>query len=404
VLKVSVATLKRWTQSGLLPSERTEGGHRRFRTEDVQALAEPMERPDEPVARGADLLLGARAPLAVQAWIQEARGSLGSWWAVAQPLRGVVAELYRRRAAGALGAVPLEAGLDRLRCALLRFAETQVADPGDRTALLCSVPGDPFLVAPAVLQLCLPEIGWRGEWAGHPQVGDLLEELQRRPVQAVVVCCSVGAEFQSADRFALGLEALAVPVAVVGMGRWPSAASTVTRLDSVTSVRGWLEGLRQGATAAVAPPPQDLAAATAVRWDPALAVGHAVVDAQHETLFAQAGLFLQAVERGEVRDGGRELLGFIGDYARVHLRFEEELMRSTGFAGLAEHLLEHEQFATHLGALSREVEAAPSPEALRQLGRFLTIWLRDHVSGSDQRIGEHLAALRSRRDEGAGPV
>jgi len=364
VLKVSAATLKRWTQSGLLPSERTEGGHRRFRAEDVQALAEPMERPDDPVARGADLLLGTREPLTVQAWLQEARRSLGSWWAVAQPLRGVVAELYRRRAAGALGAVPLEAGLDRLRSALLRFAELQLAAPGDRAALLCAVPGDPYLVAPAVLQLCLPELGWAGEWAGHPQVSDLVEELEQRPVQAIVVCCSAGADLQAAERFALGLQALpaTVPVAVVGMGRWPGIAARVTKLDSVASVRGWLEGLRQGATAAPARPAPGQAAAT-VRWDPALALGHAAVDAQHETLFDQAGRFLQAVERGEVRDGGRELLGFIGDYARVHFRFEEELMRSTGFADLAEHHLEHEQFATRLAALSREVEAAPSPDS-----------------------------------------
>jgi MerR family transcriptional regulator, light-induced transcriptional regulator len=35
ILKVSEASIKRWSDSGLLPSERTAGGHRRFRPEDI---------------------------------------------------------------------------------------------------------------------------------------------------------------------------------------------------------------------------------------------------------------------------------------------------------------------------------------------------------------------------------
>src|SRR5215204_4117142 len=37
VLGVSEASVKRWADSGLLPMEKTAGGHRRFRPEDVAA-------------------------------------------------------------------------------------------------------------------------------------------------------------------------------------------------------------------------------------------------------------------------------------------------------------------------------------------------------------------------------
>src|ERR1051325_8674833 len=38
VLGVSEASVKRWADSGLLPMEKTAGGHRRFRPEDVAVV------------------------------------------------------------------------------------------------------------------------------------------------------------------------------------------------------------------------------------------------------------------------------------------------------------------------------------------------------------------------------
>jgi hemerythrin len=388
VLKVSVATLKRWTQSGLLPSERTSGGHRRFRAEDVQALAAPLATPDDPVLLGADQLLHAGSPLSLQAWLLDARRTLGSWWAVAQPLRGVVDELLRRRAAGLLGAVPLEAALDRLRCALLHFAEGQVPPPGARPALITAVPGDPFLSTPALLQLCLPESGWSAEWGGHPSVEDLEEELHRRPVEAVVVTASRGVERDVAHRHLAGLAAaaarLGAPVVMVGAGE-PALEGPVVRLPTAELVAGWLEDLARRANGGDP-------LAHGLSWEPSLALGNEVVDQQHQMLFSHARHFLDLVQRGQVEDGGRETLAFISDYARLHFSFEEDLMRASGYPALAEHLREHELFALRLEALAREVAAAPGPEPLLRLARFLATWLREHVAGSDQRIGEHLRA------------
>ncbi|GCD19303.1 hypothetical protein CTKZ_08650 [Cellulomonas algicola] len=34
---VSIGTVRRWTDAGLLPAERTAGGHRRYRATDVEA-------------------------------------------------------------------------------------------------------------------------------------------------------------------------------------------------------------------------------------------------------------------------------------------------------------------------------------------------------------------------------
>jgi excisionase family DNA binding protein len=41
---VTLHTLRRWTNAGLLPCIRTAGGHRRFRTADVLALQDKQWR------------------------------------------------------------------------------------------------------------------------------------------------------------------------------------------------------------------------------------------------------------------------------------------------------------------------------------------------------------------------
>jgi hemerythrin-like metal-binding protein/excisionase family DNA binding protein len=395
VLKISAATLKRWAQSGLIPSERTEGGHRRFRFEDVQALAEPGHRSDDPVRRGADFVAGSIDLPSVQGWLLQARRELGSWWAVAVPLRGVVAELYRRREAGGLGSVQLEVALDRLRSALGRCSDALSVALDAPALLVAAVPGDPYLVAPALILLAASEAGWRAEWAGHPEVTELAEELRRRPVRAVIVCGSVGSRPEVMAGHASDLEALAAGqpagFALLGMGHWPEPSARVARLGAVAEVRAWLEALpRGGGCAAVeeaaadahqAPPPE-------LRWDPALALGHPTVDAQHETLFLHAGRFLAAVRRGQADAAG--MLAFIGDYAQAHFRTEENLMLECGYPAEREHRWEHEQFSRRLALLARSLEAGATPEALTALAQFLAGWLRGHVGGSDQLIGAHL--------------
>ncbi len=48
VLGVSEASVKRWADSGLLPMEKTAGGHRRFRPEDVAVIRRAESKDEEP--------------------------------------------------------------------------------------------------------------------------------------------------------------------------------------------------------------------------------------------------------------------------------------------------------------------------------------------------------------------
>src|SRR5829696_368011 len=65
VLGVSEASVKRWADSGLLPMEKTAGGHRRFRPEDVAAVRHAGPTAGEaplPRKRGATSARAAHTP------------------------------------------------------------------------------------------------------------------------------------------------------------------------------------------------------------------------------------------------------------------------------------------------------------------------------------------------------
>ena len=48
ILHVSPKTITRWAKEGRLPHSRTLGGHRRYSSEDINAIAQDLIRPANP--------------------------------------------------------------------------------------------------------------------------------------------------------------------------------------------------------------------------------------------------------------------------------------------------------------------------------------------------------------------
>jgi hemerythrin len=126
-------------------------------------------------------------------------------------------------------------------------------------------------------------------------------------------------------------------------------------------------------------------------WKPSLAIGVAEIDAQHRTLFERAARFEAAVQAREPSIRLQELFTFLEDYARAHFAAEEQLMRDVGYPRLAEHVQEHSEFRRRLQSLLPQLESEGDSTALSlALRGLLELWLTDHVTSSDQRIGEYL--------------
>ncbi|HET8733715.1 MAG TPA: bacteriohemerythrin [Anaeromyxobacteraceae bacterium] len=124
-------------------------------------------------------------------------------------------------------------------------------------------------------------------------------------------------------------------------------------------------------------------------WNPAYEIGVPAIDAQHRTLFERAGMFAAAVRAGEPYDRLEDLFTYLTRYAVEHFAAEERLMQDLGYPDFAEHAAQHVAFQNRLLSLipQWDSEGASRAMLLAMLG-FLHTWLDDHITRSDQRIGE----------------
>ncbi len=178
---VSISTIKRWTDSGLLRCLRTPGGHRKFRLQDVAeaarqlgtSMAVPEARPAAEVDALSLLLLqrdqeGLVARLATTLGEGDAPGT--SRWLVDLHRHGLgVQKVAGEILLGALAAVLTEVGDDFVQRRALRLAEAGARQlslqlppplPGAPRALLAGGQGENGTLWLALGALVLADEGW----------------------------------------------------------------------------------------------------------------------------------------------------------------------------------------------------------------------------------------------------
>jgi len=126
-------------------------------------------------------------------------------------------------------------------------------------------------------------------------------------------------------------------------------------------------------------------------WNDSLAIGIEQIDKQHQELFSRFDLLLKACREGQGRDELSRLLEFLSDYVKTHFSVEEQFMRSSGYADLESHLLEHEVFRGKLDDL-RQIYAdhGAGMDLLITTNATVLDWIIQHVRKTDRRMGESL--------------
>jgi hemerythrin len=128
-----------------------------------------------------------------------------------------------------------------------------------------------------------------------------------------------------------------------------------------------------------------------LEWSPALSVGIAEIDAQHQELFRRAARLLDGLRRGEPEEMG-ELVDYLHRYAVTHFGAEEASMRNARYPGYARHKAEHDRFIGDLLVIAADLEREGSGAFLAlRVDHWLRGWLREHVSGTDAELARFLA-------------
>lgn len=115
-------------------------------------------------------------------------------------------------------------------------------------------------------------------------------------------------------------------------------------------------------------------------WDPGLAIGHALIDRQHQALLAQC-------EALAAHCGNADAAAFDADFehlktlAREHFAAEAALLAERGDTDTEDHALECEEFEY----LADEIATTANFDRL-ELQRFAALWCLGHVRASAQRL------------------
>jgi len=119
------------------------------------------------------------------------------------------------------------------------------------------------------------------------------------------------------------------------------------------------------------------------RWTEAYSVHIALLDQQHQGLFATVDELNQAMSAGNGNEALQPILGKLMEYAQVHFSAEESLMEEHGFPGFSTHRYEHEMFRKNVAMFLEEYKAGKRGVPVT-LMFFLQNWLKDHVQHADK--------------------
>jgi hemerythrin len=122
-------------------------------------------------------------------------------------------------------------------------------------------------------------------------------------------------------------------------------------------------------------------------WRPQMSTGLEWQDKQHQELFRRIDSLYEAMQRHEANTVVKELLKFLGDYARTHFMVEEEYMKTHVCSNCEEHIKCHELFTEHLAEIVELYEKqGASTMVVMRLQSWLRDWLINHIMTIDKKM------------------
>ncbi|MEI6471219.1 MAG: bacteriohemerythrin [Holophagaceae bacterium] len=120
-----------------------------------------------------------------------------------------------------------------------------------------------------------------------------------------------------------------------------------------------------------------------------LRLGHALIDAQHASLFEAVNRLHEAMLAGDSRQQVGEILAFMRIYTLEHFATEEAFMQEIGFPEMAEHKTEHDELIRQVQDLEAKHASGSITLSLTTMA-FLRDWLSQHIHVEDHKLVRYL--------------
>lgn len=135
-------------------------------------------------------------------------------------------------------------------------------------------------------------------------------------------------------------------------------------------------------------------------WKDAYLTGDAVIDRQHQDLFAAINGLHEAICAGQPRDRLVGQLEHLAGSLDAHIQGEERLMVARDYPGFAAHKARHDELERSAAKVVDDFRSGRTVLTIA-LSRFLADWIRHHVSGDDQAMIGYLQAQAVSADQPA---
>ncbi len=122
------------------------------------------------------------------------------------------------------------------------------------------------------------------------------------------------------------------------------------------------------------------------KWKESFNIGNAEIDSQHRSFLELLNEYYISTA-GDMKDVvSTDLVGRLKEYAAMHFRFEEDVMKSADYEGLSKQKKQHEYFERLVSDLE-SAERQGKKEVLKNALPFLRDWFLRHIIEEDMKLG-----------------
>lgn len=120
-------------------------------------------------------------------------------------------------------------------------------------------------------------------------------------------------------------------------------------------------------------------------WNSAIEIGHPLIDEQHRRMLLLGEAVVEPLVNGAQHQPGAVQLQALIDFTREHFAFEEDLMRSAGYAETEVHAKYHASLLAELGIYCARVQRGENTNPVGLIS-FLWNWLILHIDSADRQL------------------
>lgn len=136
-----------------------------------------------------------------------------------------------------------------------------------------------------------------------------------------------------------------------------------------------------------------------LQWSKELAVGHPIIDSDHQMLINIANDLEHATHSGAGAEAVGMALGRLAQYIETHFKREEGLFMESHYPHKEKHLQNHRDIEKLMRGFQAAFEQDPAAVDMDKLLNFLKEWLVKHIGKLDKGYAPYVAAAEKKQGQ-----